>query len=82
MNCDGVLTRCHSPYLAAGIISARECVRATMNLSGSRKPAVDASRESGVGRGVQELGQHRSERETWLRSTGCLSFICHIHSLA
>ncbi|KAJ3558371.1 hypothetical protein NM688_g965 [Phlebia brevispora] len=42
-----------SPYLAAGVISARECVRATMEYSGSKK--VDLSRETGIGRWVQEL---------------------------
>ncbi|OBZ70312.1 Deoxyribodipyrimidine photo-lyase [Grifola frondosa] len=42
-----------SPYLAAGVISARECIRATLELSRSGK--VDASRETGVGRWVQEI---------------------------
>ncbi|KAG1755580.1 DNA photolyase, FAD-binding/Cryptochrome [Suillus lakei] len=42
-----------SPYLSAGVISVRECVRATMTLLGVQK--VDAGRSSGVGRWVQEL---------------------------
>ncbi|KAG0709751.1 DNA photolyase, FAD-binding/Cryptochrome [Suillus ampliporus] len=42
-----------SPYLSAGVISVRECVRATMKLLGIQK--VDAGRTSGVGRWVQEL---------------------------
>ncbi|KAG2156169.1 DNA photolyase, FAD-binding/Cryptochrome [Suillus clintonianus] len=42
-----------SPYLSAGVISVRECVRATMKLLGIQK--VDAGRSSGVGRWVQEL---------------------------
>ncbi|KAI0322475.1 DNA photolyase, FAD-binding/Cryptochrome [Amylostereum chailletii] len=42
-----------SPYLAAGVISARDCVRGTMDLLGISK--VDAGRDSGVGRWVQEL---------------------------
>ncbi|OCH92919.1 DNA photolyase [Obba rivulosa] len=44
-----------SPYLAAGIISARHCIRATLELSGNKKKVVDASKESGVGRWVQEI---------------------------
>ncbi|KAG1752675.1 DNA photolyase, FAD-binding/Cryptochrome [Suillus paluster] len=42
-----------SPYLSAGVISVRECVRATMKLLGIQK--VDAGRSSGVGRWMQEL---------------------------
>lgn len=53
---DYILMRHRSPYLAAGVISARECVRATVALSESKKPSVDASRDTGVGRWVQELG--------------------------
>ncbi|KAH8105917.1 DNA photolyase, FAD-binding/Cryptochrome [Cristinia sonorae] len=41
-----------SPYLAAGVISARECIRATVALSGGK---VDASRDTGIGRWVQEV---------------------------
>ncbi|KAL6309642.1 DNA photolyase [Sparassis latifolia] len=41
-----------SPYLAAGVISARECIRATLEISGNK---VDASHETGVGRWVQEI---------------------------
>jgi deoxyribodipyrimidine photo-lyase len=43
-----------SPYLSAGVISVRECVRQTMKLLGIQK--VEAGRSSGVGRWVQELG--------------------------
>ncbi|KAI9512211.1 DNA photolyase, FAD-binding/Cryptochrome [Russula earlei] len=43
-----------SPYLAAGIISARECIRATLDLLGVKK--VQANRDSGVGMWVQEIG--------------------------
>ncbi|KAG2141806.1 DNA photolyase, FAD-binding/Cryptochrome [Suillus bovinus] len=42
-----------SPYLSAGVISVRECVRQTMKLLGIQK--VEAGRSSGVGRWVQEL---------------------------
>ncbi|KAF9226578.1 hypothetical protein BS17DRAFT_794071 [Gyrodon lividus] len=42
-----------SPYLSAGVISARQCVRATMTLTGSKK--VDAGKTTGIGRWVQEL---------------------------
>ena len=47
-----------SPYLAAGIISARECIRATIELSGGKSGKVDASRDTGVGRWVQEIGRN------------------------
>ncbi|KAH0839897.1 DNA photolyase, FAD-binding/Cryptochrome [Lanmaoa asiatica] len=43
-----------SPYLSAGVISPRECIRATMTLTGTKK--VDAGRTTGIGRWVQELG--------------------------
>ncbi|KIK42534.1 hypothetical protein CY34DRAFT_23937 [Suillus luteus UH-Slu-Lm8-n1] len=42
-----------SPYLSAGVISVRECVRQTMKFLGIQK--VEAGRSSGVGRWVQEL---------------------------
>ncbi|KAN0126947.1 DNA photolyase, FAD-binding/Cryptochrome [Russula decolorans] len=42
-----------SPYLAAGVISARECVRATLGLLGEKK--VKADRDSGIGMWVQEI---------------------------
>ncbi|KAN0097489.1 DNA photolyase, FAD-binding/Cryptochrome [Tylopilus felleus] len=42
-----------SPYLSAGVISPRECIRATMTLGGLKK--VDAGRTTGIGRWVQEL---------------------------
>ncbi|EIW82091.1 hypothetical protein CONPUDRAFT_53990 [Coniophora puteana RWD-64-598 SS2] len=42
-----------SAYLAAGVISPRECVRATMELQKAGK--VDTSRENGIGRWVQEI---------------------------
>ncbi|EMD40791.1 hypothetical protein CERSUDRAFT_149213 [Gelatoporia subvermispora B] len=44
-----------SPYLASGIISARQCIRATLELSGNKNQVVDASRDTGVGRWVQEI---------------------------
>ena len=43
-----------SPYLASGIISARACVRATMELFKSKN--VDGNRDNGVGMWVQEIG--------------------------
>ncbi|KAK7695928.1 hypothetical protein QCA50_000567 [Cerrena zonata] len=43
-----------SPYLSAGIISARACIRATMELSEGKKK-VDVSRDTGIGRWVQEI---------------------------
>ncbi|KAH9844228.1 DNA photolyase [Rhodofomes roseus] len=42
-----------SPYLAAGIISARTCVRATTELSANKK--IDVSRDTGIGRWNQEI---------------------------
>lgn len=45
-----------SPYLAAGVISSRACVRATLELSKNKVQKIDASRETGIGRWVQELG--------------------------
>ncbi|KAK0498590.1 DNA photolyase, FAD-binding/Cryptochrome [Armillaria luteobubalina] len=42
-----------SPYLSAGVISARTCVRATMKLLGVNK--VDGGKTTGIGRWVQEL---------------------------
>ncbi|KAF5390716.1 hypothetical protein D9757_002682 [Collybiopsis confluens] len=52
-NADRDTTSRLSPYLSAGIISARECVRATLTIQKSQK--VDGSRDTGVGRWVQEL---------------------------
>ncbi|KAF8917886.1 DNA photolyase, FAD-binding/Cryptochrome [Mucidula mucida] len=42
-----------SPYLSAGVISIRECLRATMRATNAT--AVDATRETGLGRWNQEL---------------------------
>ncbi|ESK94386.1 deoxyribodipyrimidine photo-lyase [Moniliophthora roreri MCA 2997] len=42
-----------SPYLSAGVISVRACVRATLTMQKSDK--VDGSRGSGIGVWVQEL---------------------------
>ncbi|RDX55540.1 hypothetical protein OH76DRAFT_748996 [Lentinus brumalis] len=42
-----------SPYLAAGVISARACVREALVATGKKK--VDTSRDTGVGRWIQEL---------------------------
>ncbi|GJE84507.1 DNA photolyase [Phanerochaete sordida] len=44
-----------SAYLSAGVISARECIRATLALSNHKQPKIDASRDTGIGRWVQEL---------------------------
>lgn len=44
-----------SPYLAAGVISARACVREALKASGKKK--LDVSRDTGVGRWIQELGE-------------------------
>jgi deoxyribodipyrimidine photo-lyase len=43
-----------SPYLAAGVISARECVRTVLEFEGTRK--VKTNRDSGVGMWIQEIG--------------------------
>lgn len=43
-----------SPYLAAGVISARELVRETMKVTNSKKIVI--GRDSGVGVWVQEIG--------------------------
>ncbi|KAI1795162.1 DNA photolyase, FAD-binding/Cryptochrome [Ganoderma leucocontextum] len=42
-----------SPYLAAGVISARTCIREALAASGKTK--VDTSRDTGVGRWIQEI---------------------------
>ncbi|KAH9943504.1 DNA photolyase, FAD-binding/Cryptochrome [Epithele typhae] len=42
-----------SPYLAAGVISARACIRDALKICGTKK--VDASRDTGVGRWIQEI---------------------------
>jgi len=42
-----------SPYLAAGVISARECVRAALELLGTSK--VQTNRDTGVGMWIQEI---------------------------
>ncbi|KAL0949422.1 hypothetical protein HGRIS_009483 [Hohenbuehelia grisea] len=42
-----------SPYLAAGVISVRACIRATMELRKSK--TVDSSRQNGMGVWVQEI---------------------------
>ncbi|KDQ64618.1 hypothetical protein JAAARDRAFT_116599 [Jaapia argillacea MUCL 33604] len=42
-----------SPYLAAGVISARECVRQSMKLLGVTK--IQATRDTGVGMWVMEI---------------------------
>ncbi|KAM5540439.1 hypothetical protein V8D89_005897 [Ganoderma adspersum] len=42
-----------SPYLAAGIISARACIREALAASGKTK--VDTSRDTGIGRWIQEI---------------------------
>ncbi|KAJ3931098.1 MAG: DNA photolyase, FAD-binding/Cryptochrome [Lentinula lateritia] len=52
-NADRDTTSRLSPYLSAGVISIRECVRATLKLQKSKK--VDGSRDTGVGRWIQEL---------------------------
>lgn len=43
-----------SPYLAAGVVSARTCVREALAASGKTK--VDTSRDTGLGRWIQEIG--------------------------
>jgi len=43
-----------SPYLSAGIISVRACVRATLKLQKNSKK-VDGGKETGIGRWIQEL---------------------------
>ncbi|GAA5869175.1 hypothetical protein JCM1840_004316 [Sporobolomyces johnsonii] len=43
-----------SPYLAAGLISARQCLRQVYELSGSRE--LPAGRDTGPGMWVQEVG--------------------------
>lgn len=48
------MTATLSPYLAAGVISCREVVRATMDLLKIKH--VQSSRDNGVGTWVQELG--------------------------
>jgi len=49
-----------SPYLAAGVISARELVRETMKVTNSKKIVI--GRDSGVGVWVQEIGNfHKSD---------------------
>jgi deoxyribodipyrimidine photo-lyase len=47
-----------SPYLSSGVISARECVRQTLQLTGKQK--VQIGRDNGVGMWVQEVGESLS----------------------
>lgn len=42
-----------SPYLAAGVISSRECIRAALELVGATK--VNANRDTGIGMWIQEI---------------------------
>ncbi|KAF9534204.1 DNA photolyase, FAD-binding/Cryptochrome [Crepidotus variabilis] len=42
-----------SVYLSSGVLSVRECVRATMRMQKSKK--VDGGRDTGIGRWVQEI---------------------------
>lgn len=51
-----------SPYLASGVISARECIRAALELLGSKK--VQSNRDSGVGMWIQEIGNYLCRRPT------------------
>jgi deoxyribodipyrimidine photo-lyase len=44
-----------SPYLASGVISARECVRAAMKVQGIKR--VDAGKTNGPGVWVSEIGE-------------------------
>jgi deoxyribodipyrimidine photo-lyase len=44
-----------SPYLASGIISARECIRRAKQLRGTKK--VEATRNEGIGMWIQEVGE-------------------------
>lgn len=46
----------YSPYLAAGVISSRECIRAALELVGATK--VNANRDTGIGMWIQEIGDH------------------------
>jgi hypothetical protein len=55
-----------SPYLAAGVISARECVRAALEFLGSKK--VQTNRDSGVGTWIQEIGNYPRPRAILPRS--------------
>ncbi|KAI0750757.1 DNA photolyase, FAD-binding/Cryptochrome [Daedaleopsis nitida] len=50
---DGDTTSRMSPYLASGVISARACIREALAASG--KENVDTSRDTGVGRWIQEV---------------------------
>ncbi|KAH8999252.1 DNA photolyase, FAD-binding/Cryptochrome [Lactarius akahatsu] len=42
-----------SPYLAAGVISSRECIRAALELVGATK--VHTNRDTGIGMWIQEI---------------------------
>jgi deoxyribodipyrimidine photo-lyase len=44
-----------SPYLPAGVISARACIREAMKMSGKKGGKVDGGKDSGVGFWVQEI---------------------------
>ncbi|ELU45586.1 putative DNA photolyase [Rhizoctonia solani AG-1 IA] len=48
-----------SPYLASGVISARECVRGAMKILGVKR--VDAGKTSGPGVWVSEIGELRTK---------------------
>jgi deoxyribodipyrimidine photo-lyase len=48
----------NSPYLSAGVISARECVRAVMRMTGAKKIDVGKTGAgTGAGRWLQEIGE-------------------------
>lgn len=46
-----------SPYLASGIISARQILREIIRVFGKKNGELDASRDTGIGRYVQEIGK-------------------------
>lgn len=55
-NVNGMKRISISPYLASGVISARECIRQAMKLQNKNK--LEASRGDGVGMWIQEVGTY------------------------
>ena len=60
----------YSPYLAAGVISSRECIRAALELVGATK--VNAKRDTGIGTWIQEIGDYLCRASPFCSLTGIL----------
>jgi deoxyribodipyrimidine photo-lyase len=52
-----------SPYLASGVISARECIRQTLKILNVKK--IEGSRKTNVGMWVQEVGESKNIEKSY-----------------